>query len=98
METYKIESEKTKEMVFTSTWSDAREDWNAQLGLLKRGTHPHINLQKHYDKYGEKDLILSSGKEVKKVEVKKPEPVEVKAEKPVIEKVVEKSKKTRAKK
>ena len=97
METYRIESEKTKEVVFTSTWNEAKADWKAQLELLKKGVHPKKDLQKHFDRFGEEDLTFLTGKEVKKVTEVKSEKIVNETKEP--EKVKEvKQRKTRTKK
>ena len=107
MEVYRVDSKETGEMIFIAAWEDAREDWKQQLILLKKGIHPIVKMQKHFNKFGEEDMEfksikkVSSEKELTKVinDAKEKEPeVEIATIKqPAVEKAVIKEPKKVAK-
>ena len=58
-EIYRIDSEQTCDMIFIAACDDAKLDWSLQKGLLEKNVHPRKDLQKHFNKYGDVDLIFS---------------------------------------
>ena len=64
-EIYRVDSERTGELMFTGAWQDSKFCWDGQLLLLRKGTHPVKRLQEHFDKFGEKDLTMTLVKKVK---------------------------------
>jgi len=64
-EIYRVDSHETRKMVFVAACPDGKLDWALQMKLLKAGLHNHQDLQKHFDKYGEDDMLMTI---VKKVE------------------------------
>jgi hypothetical protein len=64
IEIYRIDSTKTKELLFAGAWPEAKLCWLNQLVLLRKGIHPKDSLQKHFDKFGEDDLVMKAGKRI----------------------------------
>lgn len=64
-EIYRVDSHETRKMVFVAACPDGKLDWALQMKLLKAGLHNHQDLQKHFDKFGEGDMLMTV---VKKVE------------------------------
>ena len=59
MEIYRIDSEQTCDMVFIAACDDAKLDWSLQKGMLEKNVHPRKDLQKHFNKYGDADMVFS---------------------------------------
>ena len=55
---YQIQSLYKPERVYIGSATIIKERWNSHLRLLKRGKHYSDKLQRHYNKYGEGDLVF----------------------------------------
>ena len=83
-EVYRVDSIETKEIVFIAAWEDANMDWSNQKALLRDNIHPIDKLQKHFNKYGERDLTMAIVKKVNSEKAIRDEII--KCKNPVIEK------------
>jgi len=55
---YKIESKLKPERVYTGSAVNMKQRWIRHLSDLKLNKHHSIKLQRHYNKYGQSDLIF----------------------------------------
>lgn len=55
---YKIESRSNPERCYVGSAVNIKKRWTTHLNSLRKGTHHSIQLQRHYNKYGESDLVF----------------------------------------
>lgn len=56
---YKIQSRLKPDRIYIGSSSNIKHRWSEHLRQLKEGNHHAIKLQRHYNKYGEDDLLFS---------------------------------------
>jgi hypothetical protein len=55
---YIIKSKIRPDRVYVGSATSVRDRWNTHRWTLRKGTHHSIKQQRHYDKYGEEDLMF----------------------------------------
>jgi len=56
---YKIQSKIKPDRIYIGSAIDINHRWRSHLTDLEKGRHHNIKIQRHYNKYGETDLIFS---------------------------------------
>lgn len=56
---YKITSEVNKKRCYIGSAVNISARWSDHLGRLRKNKHPNLKLQRHFNKYGENELVFS---------------------------------------